>query len=99
MRAELLTLKGVYSQTIILPLSFPQQNVLTHYSWLFNLKYINKLEDSDLAHFFEETTKVKNFLRLNHLYTCSYSHVAVPNILVQDSSSKVMWNSTEVRQQ
>ena len=27
-----------------------------------------KVEDSDIAHFFDETTKLKNFLRLNRLY-------------------------------
>ena len=46
--------------------SFPQKNCQITILNFFPLGL--KVENSDLAHFFEQTTKVKKYLRLSQLY-------------------------------
>ena len=46
--------------------SFPQKDVPNHYPQFFQIS--NKVQHGDLAHFFDEKTEVKKFLRLTHLY-------------------------------
>ena len=58
--------KGRLISKSVLSWSFPQRNEPNHYPITFQPS--EKVEDSDLAHFFEETAYVKNFLRFSQLW-------------------------------